>query len=200
MTDAAEPLDAEGGGLPDPNPAAAGGACWEHDWGGRSTQTRPSSAAPSRAGGPPGALIGAPAQSEWLKVTPWGLRNILGWLAARYGDAAPPLVITENGIDAVGDDRPLPDALDDDERVAYLAAHVQAVAEAVALDGVDVRGYYTWSFMDNFEWADGYSKRFGLHHVDYASGARSARAPLASRSARAPRARRTPFGPSGRGS
>ena len=45
MTDAAEPLDAEGGGLPDPNPAAAGGACWEHDWGGRSTQTRPSSAA-----------------------------------------------------------------------------------------------------------------------------------------------------------
>jgi beta-glucosidase len=51
--------------------------------------------------------------------------------------------------------------------VAYLAAHIEAVRQAIE-EGVDLRGYYVWSLLDNFEWAWGYSKRFGLVHVDYA--------------------------------
>jgi beta-glucosidase len=57
-------------------------------------------------------------------------------------------------------------AVHDPDRIAYLDAHLRAVAQAVD-EGVDVRGYYTWSLLDNFEWAEGYSKRFGLVHVDY---------------------------------
>jgi beta-glucosidase len=56
--------------------------------------------------------------------------------------------------------------VDDEERVAFLEAHLQAAAEAIA-DGVDLRGYFVWSLMDNFEWADGYGKRFGIVFVDY---------------------------------
>jgi beta-glucosidase len=76
-------------------------------------------------------------------------------------------VITENGA-AFGDE-PGPDGVvHDDDRIAYLSAHVEAVHEAIAR-GVDVRGYYAWSLMDNFEWAFGLSRRFGLVHVDYDS-------------------------------
>jgi beta-glucosidase len=56
--------------------------------------------------------------------------------------------------------------VDDQSRIDYLDGHVRAVADAVAR-GVDVRGYYCWSLMDNFEWAHGYTQRFGLVHVDY---------------------------------
>ncbi|MGX6605534.1 GH1 family beta-glucosidase [Micromonosporaceae bacterium Da 78-11] len=76
-----------------------------------------------------------------------------------------PLVITENG--AAFDDRA--DAtgqVHDDDRTEYLATHIAAVADAVA-QGADVRGYFAWSLMDNFEWAEGYAKRFGIVHVDY---------------------------------
>jgi beta-glucosidase len=57
-------------------------------------------------------------------------------------------------------------AVHDPDRVAYLDAHLRAVAQAVDF-GVDVAGYYAWSLLDNFEWAEGYTKRFGLVHVDY---------------------------------
>ncbi len=60
----------------------------------------------------------------------------------------------------------------DPERLAYLDAHLRAVAQAVG-EGVDVRGYYAWSLLDNFEWAEGYTKRFGLVHVDYATQRRT---------------------------
>jgi beta-glucosidase len=56
--------------------------------------------------------------------------------------------------------------VDDQPRIDYLDGHLRAVAEAVRR-GVDVRGYYCWSLMDNFEWAHGYTQRFGLVHVDY---------------------------------
>jgi beta-glucosidase len=76
-----------------------------------------------------------------------------------------PIYITENGsawddvVDADG-------AVHDAERVAYLQGHLGALADAVA-DGLDLRGYFAWSLMDNFEWAHGYDKRFGIIHVDY---------------------------------
>ena len=54
----------------------------------------------------------------------------------------------------------------DPDRVRYLRDHLGAVAQAAA-EGVDVRGFYAWSLMDNFEWAEGYAKRFGIVHVDY---------------------------------
>jgi beta-glucosidase len=93
------------------------------------------------------------------------LRETLVGLKAAYGDALPPIYITENGCaydDVVGADG----AVHDPDRVAYLDAHLRAVAQAVDF-GVDVAGYYAWSLLDNFEWAEGYTKRFGLVHVDY---------------------------------
>jgi beta-glucosidase len=82
-----------------------------------------------------------------------------------------PLVITENG--AAFDDRADDDGfVRDDDRTAYLAEHIAAVAAARA-QGADVQGYFAWSLMDNFEWAEGYAKRFGIVHVDYATQKRT---------------------------
>ncbi len=82
-----------------------------------------------------------------------------------------PLMITENG--AAFADEVAPDgSVHDDRRVAYLHDHIEAVGRALDA-GVDVRGYFVWSLMDNFEWAYGYSKRFGIVHVDYDSQKRT---------------------------
>ncbi len=77
----------------------------------------------------------------------------------------PPIYITENGAafrDTVAEDG----TIDDEKRRSYLSDHLYAVHRAIQ-DGVDVRGYFAWSLLDNFEWAHGYSKRFGIVHVDY---------------------------------
>jgi beta-glucosidase len=82
-----------------------------------------------------------------------------------------PLLITENG--AAFADEPGPDGVvHDQDRIDYLRTHLAAVRRAMAA-GVDVRGYFVWSLMDNFEWAWGYSKRFGVVHVDYPTGTRT---------------------------
>ena len=82
-----------------------------------------------------------------------------------------PMIITENG--AAFDDYADPSGkVNDPERISYLSAHLDAAANAVA-DGVDLRGYFLWSLMDNFEWAHGYGRRFGLIHVDYATQRRT---------------------------
>ncbi|MFE9428730.1 GH1 family beta-glucosidase [Kitasatospora sp. NPDC006697] len=97
-------------------------------------------------------------------VVPAAFAELLCGLAARYPDL-PPVWITENGsaeADTVSPDG----AVHDPDRIDYLAGHLAAVAEAIAA-GVDVRGYYVWSLLDNFEWARGYEQRFGLVHVDY---------------------------------
>ncbi|SEB73183.1 GH1 family beta-glucosidase [Streptomyces sp. TLI_105] len=94
-------------------------------------------------------------------------------LLVRLRDELPgvPLVITENG--AAYDDYADPSGnVKDPERVAYLHAHLAAVHRALA-DGADVRGYFLWSLLDNFEWAYGYSKRFGIVHVDFATQRRT---------------------------
>ncbi|WP_042383541.1 GH1 family beta-glucosidase [Streptacidiphilus melanogenes] len=104
---------------------------------------------------------------DW-PVVPDGLTELLLGLRARYGEALPPIWITENGCSE-------PAGLDDAARVDYLAGHIRAVAEARA-QGVDVRGYFTWSLLDNFEWAEGYHQRFGLVEVDFATQARTPRA------------------------
>ncbi len=99
---------------------------------------------------------------DW-EVHPQSLRRVLNWLRDRYGDR--PLYVTENGA-AFADPPPGADGrLHDPRRVAYVRSHLAAVRDAIA-DGVDVRGYFAWSLLDNFEWACGYDKRFGLFHVD----------------------------------
>jgi beta-glucosidase len=95
-------------------------------------------------------------------VTPEGFRDILVRVGTEH-PSAPPLIVTENG--SAYDDDPA-DPLQDPPRVRYLLQHVQALADAVR-DGADVRGYFSWSLVDNFEWAQGYTKRFGLTRVDY---------------------------------
>ena len=99
---------------------------------------------------------------DWL-ADPDGLYELL----VRLRDDAPglPLYITENG--AACHDYVNPDGtVEDTERIAYLHGHLQAARRAIA-DGVPLRGYFAWSLMDNFEWAHGFSKRFGLVFVDY---------------------------------
>ena len=110
--------------------------------------------------------------TDW-EVYPAGLAEILRWVRDRYG--AVPLYVTENG--AAFDDPPaaVGGRVDDPQRVAYLADHLRALA-AVRTDGADVRGYFVWSLLDNFEWAYGFAKRFGLLHVDYATLARTPKA------------------------
>ena len=103
-------------------------------------------------------------------VVPDGLRETLVQLKERYGDRLPTLTVTESGC--AYDDPVEPDGVHDVRRIAYLDGHLRAVADAVAA-GVDVDGYYTWSLLDNFEWAEGYTQRFGLVHVDYATQQRT---------------------------
>jgi beta-glucosidase len=101
-------------------------------------------------------------QMDW-HIAPDGLRDTLIDLDERY--APREIVVTENG--AAYPDRVDPDGrVRDTARVAYLARHVAAAADALKA-GVPLTGYYVWSFMDNYEWSLGYSRRFGLVHVDY---------------------------------
>ncbi|MBB3158887.1 beta-glucosidase [Microbacterium proteolyticum] len=99
---------------------------------------------------------------DW-EIHPDGLRALLLRLTAKY-PMLPPLYLTENG--AAFDDVLVDGAVQDDERTDFLLDHVAAVADAID-GGADVRGYFVWSLLDNFEWAWGYDKRFGIIHVDY---------------------------------
>jgi beta-glucosidase len=101
-------------------------------------------------------------------VNPDGIKAMLLDLKARYDN--PRIYITENGcaVEDVPDDHGF---VADWRRVDYLRGHIRAVHEAIQA-GVDVRGYYVWSLMDNFEWASGYKPRFGLVRVDYPTGKR----------------------------
>lgn len=142
--------------------------------------------APTRVGAPQGTEIdfggvtmpaelpfsvreieGVPTTDFGWPVVPEGLTELLTGFRERYGDRLPPVVITENGCSYEG--------VDDQERIAYLDGHIRALHRAVEA-GVDVRGYFVWSLLDNFEWAEGYARRFGLVHVDYATQERTPKA------------------------
>jgi beta-glucosidase len=106
------------------------------------------------------------------EIHPPGLYEVLMRLDHDYG--APPLIVTETGA-AFPDRRRAGGAIDDADRIAYLDAYLGAVLDAIA-DGADVRGHLVWSLLDNFEWSEGYAKRFGLVHVDYATLERTPKA------------------------
>lgn len=110
---------------------------------------------------------------EWAKtemgwpIVPWGCRNLLTWIDKRYNH--PEIIITENGC-------ALPDMLDgnsvdDERRIAFLDAYLRACKDAIG-QGVNLRGYFIWSLMDNLEWASGLARRFGITYVDYPSAKR----------------------------
>ncbi|WSV12257.1 GH1 family beta-glucosidase [Streptomyces prunicolor] len=142
--------------------------------------------APSRVGAPQGAEIefggltlpaelpfsvreieNVPVTDFGWPVVPEGLTELLTTFRDRYGDRLPPVVITENGCSY--------DGIGDQDRITYLDGHVRALHGALEA-GVDVRGYFVWSLLDNFEWAEGYERRFGLVHVDYETQARTPKA------------------------
>ena len=104
------------------------------------------------------------------EIYPDGLTELLLRLHRDWN--GPRLLVTENG--AAFADQCVEGAVDDHPRVEYLATHLAAVNEA-ARQGVNIDGYFVWSLMDNFEWASGYRKRFGIVHVDYDSLVRTPR-------------------------
>jgi beta-glucosidase len=101
---------------------------------------------------------------------PQGLTDLLCQINQDY--RLPPLYITENGF--AGADGVVNGRVADPQRIDYLQSHLQALQAAMAA-GVDVRGFFYWSLMDNYEWNSGYDKRFGLFHVDYATQTRTAK-------------------------
>ena len=109
-------------------------------------------------------ITGYPKTDFGWPVVPDGLRELLVLMHRRY-PAMPPVMITENGC-SYGTGPDAHGVVDDQARIDYLDGHLRAVAAAIE-EGVDVRGYYCWSLMDNFEWTEGYTQRFGLVHVDY---------------------------------
>jgi beta-glucosidase len=109
---------------------------------------------------------GATCTETGWEVCPQALTDTLAWLGARCGGA--PLYVTENGAAFYDPPTLIDGTCEDPLRVQYLRLHLQAVAAAIQ-KGVDVRGYFAWSLLDNLEWAHGFSKRFGLVHVDFAT-------------------------------
>lgn len=145
----------------------------------------PSAAAAARASGAPNPNVGSehvasvrrglPQTAMGWEVCPQALRDLLVRLHTDYtADASVALYVTENGAaydDVVGADG----TVEDPERLDYVRQHLRAVHAAME-EGADVRGYFVWSLLDNFEWAFGYDKRFGIVHVDYQSLQRTPKA------------------------
>ncbi len=128
--------------------------------------------APSAWIGSPDVAFDPPAGQTtamgW-EVYPEGLTALLLRVHAEYPEV--PLMVTENG--AAFDDVVTADGqIHDNDRIAFLASHIAACEDAIA-QGVPLEGYFAWSFMDNFEWAEGYRKRFGVVRVDYETQART---------------------------
>lgn len=98
------------------------------------------------------------------EIHPQSLTRVLKWVRDRYGEI--PLYITENGAALPDPEHAAGDVVEDPNRVDYYRRHLLAAHQAIEC-GVDLRGYFAWSLMDNFEWAEGFTKRFGLVHVDF---------------------------------
>ena len=113
-----------------------------------------------------GHLIGPFAASTWLNVYPEGLRGLLNWIKNRYSN--PLVYVFENGVSCPNENEvPESEALHDSFRMNYIYDHVIQMADSYIQDKVNIGGYFYWSLLDNFEWADGYHIRFGITYVDY---------------------------------
>ncbi|KAF0022326.1 hypothetical protein F2P81_025432 [Scophthalmus maximus] len=98
--------------------------------------------------------------SEWLYSVPWGFRRLLNFVKTQYRN--PMVYVTENGVS----EKTQCTDLCDDWRMTYLKDYVNQMLKAIR-DGVNVKGYTAWSLLDNFEWDEGFSERFGLYYVDF---------------------------------
>ncbi|XP_062213807.1 beta-glucosidase 6-like [Phragmites australis] len=113
-----------------------------------------------------GKPIGDRANSIWLYIVPSGMRSLMNYVKERYN--SPPVYITENGMDDSNSPfTSIKDALKDSKRIKYHNDYLTNLAASIKEDGCDVHGYFAWSLLDNWEWAAGYSSRFGLYFVDY---------------------------------
>ncbi|KAJ3130237.1 hypothetical protein HK098_004284 [Nowakowskiella sp. JEL0407] len=112
-----------------------------------------------------GVPIGPRGHSLWLYVVPWGCRKLLNWLYARYKT---PIYITENGVSVPDEtEKPLAEAIEDTFRVDFYKGYLNEGLLGALKDGVPVKSYFAWSLLDNFEWADGLSCRFGVTYVNW---------------------------------
>ncbi|XP_018571131.1 myrosinase 1 [Anoplophora glabripennis] len=102
-----------------------------------------------------------PAASDWVRVTPWGMRKLLAWVKKTYNN--PAIIITENGFSDDGTYG------DDATRILYYQTYLSNVLDAIIEDEVNVFGYTVWSLLDNMEWMVGYTEKFGLYQVDFSS-------------------------------
>uniref|UniRef100_A0ACD5V5P6 Uncharacterized protein n=1 Tax=Avena sativa TaxID=4498 RepID=A0ACD5V5P6_AVESA len=122
-----------------------------------------------------GIPIGPQSAAPWLYVYPQGLRDLLLYVKDNYGN--PTVYITENGVAELNNKSlTIQEALKDYARIDYYHKHLLALQSAIR-DGANVKGYFAWSLLDNFEWASGYAVRFGLHFVDYRDGKQRRRYP-----------------------
>jgi beta-glucosidase len=108
---------------------------------------------------------------EW-PIHPEAFRDTLIQVSERY---RLPIYVTENGFGDRGEAPEAKDTIKDERRIAFLAAYTEAMRQAIA-QGADVRGYFVWSLLDNFEWGSGYGIRFGLVHVNYKTQLRTPKA------------------------
>ncbi|KAG9145528.1 hypothetical protein Leryth_024134 [Lithospermum erythrorhizon] len=102
--------------------------------------------------------------SSWLYIVPWGIRSLANHIKHKYGN--PPVIITENGMDDKSR-LSLEQALDDDKRISYHRDYLSNLSIAIREDKCNIRGYFAWSLLDNWEWNMGYTVRFGLYYVDF---------------------------------
>ncbi|KAK6247821.1 hypothetical protein QUC31_019386 [Theobroma cacao] len=115
-----------------------------------------------------GVPIGPTTASDWLYVYPKGFYELLLYTKSKYNN--PIIYITENGVDEASNATlSLEEALVDNMRIEYYDQHLSFLRNAIGV-GVDVKGYFAWSLLDNFEWANGYTMRFGINYVDYEHG------------------------------
>ncbi|KMT08968.1 hypothetical protein BVRB_6g136810 [Beta vulgaris subsp. vulgaris] len=113
-----------------------------------------------------GKPIGERANAIWLYIVPRGMRELMNYIKHKYGN--PIVFITENGMDDGNSIfKSLEDALKDEKRIRYFNGYLENLAAAIKEDGCNVKGYFAWSLLDNWEWAAGYTSRFGLYYVDY---------------------------------
>ncbi|XVF85829.1 hypothetical protein PTKIN_Ptkin17bG0149200 [Pterospermum kingtungense] len=113
-----------------------------------------------------GVPIGDNANSIWLYIVPRGMRSVMKYIKEKYGN--PLVIVTENGMDDPNSSLiPIEDALKDEKRIKYHTDYLTNLLAAIEEDGCNVKGYFAWSLLDNWEWTVGFSSRFGLYFVDY---------------------------------
>ncbi|XP_073032946.1 beta-glucosidase 6-like [Primulina eburnea] len=113
-----------------------------------------------------GKPISNRANSIWLYIVPHGIRSLMNYIRQKYGN--PLIIITENGMDDANNPfKSIKDALKDEKRIKYHNDYLTNLLAAIKEDGCNIRGYFVWSLLDNWEWGAGFSSRFGLYFVDY---------------------------------